>query len=87
VKIVAVPRLYGSNARSLITTYATVDAGDNLWFVNSLDGRLGRVDHTTGRVDLLNGPGGNYYSITISGSTLVMDGHTSTAPFVFTTNT
>jgi streptogramin lyase len=87
VQIVVVPRLYGSNARSLLTTYATVDTNDNLWFVNSLDGRLGRIDHTTGRVDLLSGPGGNYNGITISGTTLVMDGFTSTSPFVFTTNT
>src|SRR5665213_1531371 len=87
VKIVAVPRLYGSNARSLITTFATVDTNDNLWFVNSFDGRLGRIDHATGRVDLLAGPGGNYNGITISGQTLVLDGFTSTSPFVFTTNT
>ena len=87
VKIVAVPRLYGSNARSLLTTYATVDTNDNLWFVNSLDGRLGRIDHVTGRVDLLAGPGGNYNGITISSSTLVLDGYTSSSPFVFTTNT
>jgi streptogramin lyase len=76
-----------SNARSLITTFATVDTNDNLWFVNSLDGRLGRIDHATGRVDLLTGPGGNYNGITIFGTTLVLDGFTSTSPFVFTTNT
>ncbi|HEY0381916.1 MAG TPA: hypothetical protein VGC72_06930 [Candidatus Elarobacter sp.] len=88
LKTFAVQRLYGSDARSSLTTYVTVDAGDNLWFVNSLDNRLGRIDHVTGRVDLLGGtPGGNFNGITISGTTLVMVGFTSSSPFVFTTNT
>jgi hypothetical protein len=88
VKTFAVPRLYGSDARSSFTTYVTLDAGDNLWFVNSLDNRLGRIDHATGRVDLLGGtPGGNFNGITISGTTLVMVGYNSTSPFVFTMNT
>ncbi|MDQ6943844.1 MAG: hypothetical protein M3169_15190, partial [Candidatus Eremiobacteraeota bacterium] len=87
VKTFAVPRLYGSDARSSLTTYVTLDAGDNLWFVNSLDNRLGRIDHATGRVDLLGGtPGGNFNGITISGTTLVMVGYTSSSPFVFTIN-
>jgi streptogramin lyase len=88
VKTFAVPRLYGSDARSSLTTYVTLDAGDNLWFVNSLDNRLGRIDHATGRVDLLGGtPGGNFNGITVSGTTLAMVGYTSTSPFVFTMNT
>jgi streptogramin lyase len=93
VAIFAVPRLYGSNARSLITTYSTVDASDNFWFINSLDGRIGRIDHVTGRVDLLNGPNNNYNSMTISGTTFVLDGFTNAAgstagtSFVFTMNT
>jgi streptogramin lyase len=88
VKTFAVPRLYGSDARSSLTTYVTLDSADNLWFVNSLDNRLGRIDHTTGRVDLIGGtPGGNFNGITISGTTLVMVGFTSSSPFVFTMNT
>ncbi|MEA2785775.1 MAG: hypothetical protein QOF71_1879, partial [Candidatus Eremiobacteraeota bacterium] len=68
--------------------YVTLDSADNLWFVNSLDNRLGRIDHTTGRVDLIGGtPGGNFNGITISGTTLVMVGFTSSSPFVFTMNT
>jgi len=85
VKVFAVQRLYGSNARSLLTTYATVDANDNLWFVNSQDNRLGRIDHVTGRVDLVGGaPGANFNGIAISATTLVMVGYTTTSPFVFT---
>jgi streptogramin lyase len=87
VKTFAVPRLYGSDARSSLTTYVTLDAADNLWFVNSLDNRLGRIDRATGRVDLLGGtPGGNFNGITISGTTLAMVGYTSSSPFVFTIN-
>ena len=87
VKTFAVPRLYGSDARSSFTKYVTLDAGDNLWFVNSLDNRLGRIDHATGRVDLIGGtPGGNFNGITISGTTLVMVGYTPSSPFVFTIN-
>jgi len=88
VKIFAVPRLYGFNAHSFFTTYVTLDPSANLWFVNAFDNRLGRIDHVTGRVDLLSGtPGGNFNGITISGTTLVMVGYTSSSPFVFTMNT
>ena len=85
--------MYGTNARSLITTYSTVDASDNFWFINSLDGRIGRIDHATGRVDMLNGPNNNYNSMTISGTTFVLDGFTNAAgatpgtTFIFTMNT
>lgn len=82
-----VPRLYGQDAYSDLTSYDAVDSGGNFWFVNSLDGRLGRIDSTTGRVDLLAGPGGNYYGIAISGSTLVMAGYSGSSVFLFTTNT
>jgi streptogramin lyase len=93
VTIFAVPRLYGSNARSLFTAFSTVDASDNFWFINSLDGRIGRIDHVTGRVDLLNGPNNNYNSMTISGTTFVLDGFTNAVgatpgtTFIFTMNT
>lgn len=83
----AVPRLYGNDSGSSITTYATVDAAGNLFFINNLDGRIGRIDLASGRVDELGGPGGNYYGITIAGTTLVLDGYTSASPFVFTDNT
>ena len=88
VKTFAVQRLYGSDARSSLTTYVTLDGSGNLWFVNSLDNRLGRIDHVTGRVDLLGGtPGGNFNGITISGTTLALVGYTPNSPFVFTMNT
>ncbi len=82
-----VPRLYGQNAVNEFTAYDAVDSAGNFWFVNLLDGRLGRIDSGTGRVDLLTGPGGNYYGIAISGSTLVMAGYQGSNVFLFTTNT
>ncbi len=85
--------MYGYERALAITTYSTVDASDNLWFITSLDGRIGRIDHATGRVDLLNGPDNNYNSMTISGATFVLDGFTNAAgatpgtTFIFTMNT
>ncbi|HEX3467026.1 MAG TPA: hypothetical protein VHT05_02880 [Candidatus Elarobacter sp.] len=82
-----VPRLYGQDAWSELTQYDAVDGSGNFWFVNSLDGRLGRIDASSGRVDLLTGAGGNYYGVAVSGSTLVMAGYNGSTVFLFTTNT
>lgn len=67
-----VPRLYGFDTASILTHYATVDAGGSLWFVSYLDNRIGRVDAQTGRVDFFAGPAGNStYGITAGGGKVV----------------
>jgi hypothetical protein len=93
--VVAVPRLYGYNAWNEFTQYEQLDANGNLFFISYLDGRVGRVDSATGRVDLLNPffPG-NIFGLTLSpnGSTLVGAGFVSgtgagTGTYLFTVNT
>lgn len=85
-----VPRLYGNDTWSLLTHYAAVDGGGNLWFVSYQDNRIGRVDGTTGRVDFITGPAGNVtYGVAIgsNGTIAIPEYSTSTAMPGLYTNT
>lgn len=87
--VVAVPRLYGQNSSNEFTAYAQVDTNGNLFFISYQDGRVGRVDRASGRVDMLNAYGsGNIYGLALSpdGKTLVGAGYSS-GPYLLTLNT
>jgi hypothetical protein len=89
-----VPRLYGFNSWNEFQRYLLTDASGNLLFVSYLDGRIGRVDNSFQRVDMLNPyfPGSIYsLSLTPDGKTLVGAGFvngtgTGTGPYLFTLN-
>ncbi len=86
--VYAVPRLYGDNSWNEFTQYEQLDANGNLFFISYLDNRVGRVDRSTGRADLLAGVAGNTtYGMTLApnGTTLVVVGY-GTGPLLLTMN-
>lgn len=85
----AVPRLYGQDATNEFTAYAILDGAGNLYFISYLDGRIGRIDRTFNRVELLKASAaGNLYGMAVSpdGGTIDVLGY-STGPYVLTLNT
>jgi hypothetical protein len=85
----AVPRLYGYNSYNEFTEYEQLDSHGNLFFISYLDGRVGRIDRTSGRAELLNVSGaGSIYGMALapSGTSLVVAGYGS-GPYLLTLNT
>jgi hypothetical protein len=86
----AVPRLYGFDSWNEFTQYEVLDTHGNLFFVSYLDNRIGRVDRTTGRAEMLSAgvAGNNTYGMALApnGTTIVVAGYGS-GPLLLTLNT
>ena len=87
-----VPHLAGFDAYSGSHThaYTALDPSGDLWFEMAMDNRIGRVDATTGRVDLFGGAPSDEQStsgMAVNSSLLVVTGvHRTGVGFLFTLN-
>ncbi|HEX3466407.1 MAG TPA: hypothetical protein VHS78_20340 [Candidatus Elarobacter sp.] len=86
----AVPRFYGYDSWNEFTQYEVLDANGNLFFVSYLDNRIGRVDRTTGRAEMLTAgvAGNSTYGMALApnGTSIVVAGYGS-GPLLLTLNT